>query len=76
MLALGTCVLLGGVWIVSVKPGGAKGEADEDGQRKKVGQVWADEPLEMETEPDSCSSDDEPGAPSLSLPLCVPCACD
>ncbi|GAA5834068.1 hypothetical protein JCM9279_004206 [Rhodotorula babjevae] len=59
MLALGTCVLLGGVWIVSVKPGGAKGESHEDGQ-KKGGQVWADEPLEMETEPDSCSSDDEP----------------
>lgn len=71
MLALGTLVLLGGVWIVSVKPGGAKGEADEDAQKKKGAQVWADEPLEMETEPDSCSSDDEPGASSLShfLPL-------
>ncbi|KPV78400.1 uncharacterized protein RHOBADRAFT_33080, partial [Rhodotorula graminis WP1] len=63
MLALGTCVLLGGVWIVSVKPGGAKGDADQaGGQKKKAGQVWADEPLEMETEPDSCSSDDEPVA--------------
>lgn len=67
MLALGTAVLLGGVWVVSVKPCAKKG-ADE----AREAALWADEPLEMETEGDSCSSDDEPGAPPRSLPPSLP----